>query len=270
MRPPWQDPARSASRRRREHDTQQSDTRLPGAVGRWRWAVSAGAWASGRWGLGRFRAPRFAPKSTRRTIAGKRVSENNARSRHPIADPRASEADKYTGSAGPAPSARTTCTGAGFPGHSRHRGAWGPPHPTTSRTSSRCGRQHRGHGVKRLRQVVARLRHHLRGGAAALRVVARPTRASSPGGWRKPDVDGIEGISQAIAIARRTHHRNPGPRSGRRPRFTTTAAVVRQSRAHRIASAVRTRCDRDGRISDPRLQALPRHTRVMVGFACRW
>ena len=70
-------------------------------------------------------------------------------------------------------------------------------------------RAHRRDRPVRLRQIVARVRHHLRRGPASLRREPFGLRAPVPGADGQADVDSIEGLSPAISIEQKTTSRNP-------------------------------------------------------------
>ena len=68
----------------------------------------------------------------------------------------------------------------------------------------------RDHGPERFGQIVARLRHDLRRGAAPLRRESLSSYARQfLEQMEKPDVDSIEGLSPAISIDQKTSSRNP-------------------------------------------------------------
>ena len=65
------------------------------------------------------------------------------------------------------------------------------------------------HGRLRLRQILPRLRHHLRRRPAPLRRVPLRLRPPIPRAMEKPAVEDIDGIAPAIAIRQKNTSRNP-------------------------------------------------------------
>ncbi len=105
---------------------------------------------------------------------------------------------------------------------------------------------HRAHRAVGFGEVVARLRHHLRGGSAALRRVAcPPTPASSWARWTSPTSTSSRVSHLPSRSTRNRRHATPGRRSGPSPRSTTTSGCCTPASAcPTVPSAARRSLDR--------------------------